>query len=182
MEAATTVTVQVIVISGSMGSGKTTVLGEASDLLSASGVVHAAIDLDALGSSGLPETRAAELVYLNLAAVWANFAKAGVSRLLLAEAVESSDDLAQIRAAIPGANLVVCRLTADATTAAQRLRVREPGMLQEKFLKRAPELDAVLERARLEDFSIVNDNRSITDVARELLTRARWIDQGPHGE
>jgi hypothetical protein len=31
-----------------MGSGKTTVLGEASDILSAGGVVHAAIDLDAM--------------------------------------------------------------------------------------------------------------------------------------
>jgi hypothetical protein len=55
-------------------------------------------------------------------------------------------------------------------------------MLQETFLKRANELNTVLERARLEDFSIENDNRSITDVARELLRRARWIDHGPHGD
>ena len=96
-------------------------------------------------------------------------------------AVESSNDLAQIRAAIPGANLVICRLTADAITA-ERLRVREPGMLQEKFLMRAQELNVVLERARLEDFSVVNDNRSITDVARERLRRARWIDDGPRGD
>src|SRR5690349_23304571 len=38
----------VLVISGSMGAGKTTVLGEASDLLAASGIEHAAIDLDTL--------------------------------------------------------------------------------------------------------------------------------------
>jgi dephospho-CoA kinase len=174
--------VQVIVLSGSMGSGKTTVLGEASDLLSASGVVHAVIDLDAVASAGLPEARAAELAYLNLASVWANFAKAGISRLLLAEAVESSHELAQIRSAIPEANFVVCRLIADATIAERRVRARDPGMLQEKFVARARELNDVLERARLEDFSIVNDNRSITDVARELLTCARWIDDGPHVE
>ena len=43
-----------VLISGSMGSGKTSVLGEASDLLTTNGVVHAAIDLDALGAAHLP--------------------------------------------------------------------------------------------------------------------------------
>src|SRR5260370_15320426 len=36
------------VVSDSMGSGKTSVLGETSDLLTANGIVHAAIDLDAM--------------------------------------------------------------------------------------------------------------------------------------
>jgi hypothetical protein len=40
--------VKVLVISGSMGSGKTTVLGEASDLLTMANILHAAIDLDYL--------------------------------------------------------------------------------------------------------------------------------------
>jgi hypothetical protein len=31
-------------------------------------------------------------------------------------------------------------------------------------------------RAALEDFTIANDGRSITDVARELLERAGWND------
>jgi hypothetical protein len=70
--------VQVIVISGSMGSGKTTVLGEAS-ILSASGVVHAAIDLDAVASALLPDAVSTDLVYLNPASVWTNFATAGVT-------------------------------------------------------------------------------------------------------
>ena len=40
--------VPVIVITGNMGAGKTTILAEASDLLTAGGIVHAAIDLDTL--------------------------------------------------------------------------------------------------------------------------------------
>src|SRR5262249_32085062 len=39
---------RLLVITGSMGAGKTTVMAEAGDLLSARGVVHAAIDLDGL--------------------------------------------------------------------------------------------------------------------------------------
>lgn len=177
--------VRVIVISGSMGSGKTTVLGEASDILSACGVVHAAIDLDAIGSALLPDAKSTDLRYRNLASVWANYAAAGVNRLLLAEAVENRDELDRLRRAIPGAELIVCRLTADLRTMQQRIRVREPGMLQEQFLARAMELKAVLDDAHFEDFAIANENGSVTEVARELLKHAGWLadatspDQSP---
>ncbi len=157
-----------------MGAGKTTVLGEASDLLTARGVVHAVIDLDALAAAGLPDHLCTELTYANLAAVWSNFRQAGVTRLLLAEAVESTDELSRIRAAIPDSTVVVCRLTAPLETMQRRLRTREPGMLQHTFVARARELDEVLARARLEDFCVANDNRSVTEVAAEVLKRAGW--------
>jgi predicted kinase len=159
-----------------MGSGKTTVLGEASDLLSARGVVHAVIDLDALAAAGLAGHRCTELTYANLAAVWSNFANAGITRLLLAEVVETADELVRIRAAIPDSTVVAVRLTATVDTMQRRLRTREPGMLQETFVARARELDGILDRARLEDFCVANDDRSVTDVAAEVLTRAGWLD------
>jgi predicted kinase len=167
---------QVIVISGSMGSGKTTVLGEASDVLSARGVAHATIDLDALGCAGVPRDSARDLVYRSLEAIYANILNAGIARVLLAEAVEDRDDLSRIHRAMPGATIVVCRLTAAVATMQRRLRTREPGILQHQFLERARELDDVLQRAALEEFTIVNDDRLVTDVARELLQRAGWID------
>ena len=43
------ITESLLIITGSMGSGKTSVLGEASDLLAGRHVIHAAIDLDILG-------------------------------------------------------------------------------------------------------------------------------------
>jgi predicted kinase len=167
-------TAQVIVLTGSMGAGKTTVLGEASDLLTARGVVHAVIDLDALAAAGLAGDLCTHLTYANLAAVWSNFARAGVTRLLLGEAVETADELSRIRAAIPDSNVVVCRLTAPVETMQRRLRTREPGMLQQTFLARARELDEILERAHLENFCVANDNCSVTEVTAEVLTLAGW--------
>jgi thymidylate kinase len=172
-----TMPVQVIILTGSMGAGKTTVLGEASDVLSARGVVHAVIDLDDLAVAGLADDLCTELTYANLAAVWANFARAGVTRLLLAEAIESADELSRIRAAIPDSTVVVCRLTAAVATMQRRLRTREPGMLQETFVARAAELDEVLVRVALEDFCVVNDGRPVTEVAAELLKLAGWIER-----
>ncbi len=52
---------------------------------------------------------------------------------------------------------------------------REAGVLQEKLIARVAELDEILNRANLEHFSIPNDNASITDVARQMLMRAKWL-------
>ena len=74
--------VPLLVISGSMGTGKTTVLYEASDLLSEAGVAHAALDLDCL-SVMHPQRgpRGQRLEFTNLAAVWPNYVASGAERL-----------------------------------------------------------------------------------------------------
>jgi len=94
-----------------------------------------------------------------------------VTRLLLAEAVASAADLDRIRDAVPNAEVVVCRLTTSLETALHRVRLREPGMLQDKFVARVPELEKILDDGDLEDFSIENEHVSVTDVAREMLIR-----------
>ncbi len=65
--------VNVLVISGSMGSGKTTLMGEISDLLTAGDICHAAIELDTLALGHLP-ARAEHLQSAHLAAMWQRFA------------------------------------------------------------------------------------------------------------
>jgi predicted ester cyclase/shikimate kinase len=166
---------KVIVISGSMGAGKTTVMAEASDLLAANGIAHAAIDADTLGIVHLPGTSSTDIMYRNLETVWSNFAAAGVTRLLLAEAVEHRGEIERIRRVVPGAEITVCRLAAGIETMRQRVRSRERGLLQEKFVGRVAELNALLDKAQVEDFSLDNDGRSVTEVARELLAHAGWL-------
>lgn len=167
--------IPVIVITGSMGSGKTTVMAEASDLLAAAGVNHAAVDLDGLGIGHIPEGAWPDLAYRNLASVWENFARAGATRLLIAEAVETAEELDRIQTAIPEADILVCRLKASPETMQRRVQAREPGMLQEVFVARVLALDSILDEAQLEDFSLSNDEASVTSVARELLVRAGWL-------
>ncbi len=167
--------VRVIVISGSMGSGKTTILAEASDILGAAGVVHAGIDMDFLSFGHLPAATADDLTSRNLAAIWNNYAAAGVTRLLLCEALDTAARRDRLREVVPGAEIVVCRLRARLETMQQRVRVREPGMLQEEFVARVAALEASLDAGGVEDFSVENDGRSVTAVAREVLRRAGWL-------
>lgn len=165
----------VLIITGSMGSGKTTVMAEASDILALEGIHHASIDLDALGTAHLPAPADPKVSRRNLRCVWDNYAASGASRLLLAAAIESRDDLEDCRNAVAATAIVICRLTASIKTMQERVRLREPGILQEQFVKRVVDLNAVLDLVRLEDFCIVNENRSITKVAREMLVRAGWL-------
>lgn len=158
-----------------MGSGKTTVLGEASDILSERGVVHATLDLDAIGTVLLPEESAKDLTVRNLEVVFSNFVAAGITHVLLATAVESHDHLQALRSALSEPELVVCRLTAAVDTMQCRLRIREPGMHQERFIARSQSLNETLSAAEVEDFTTANDGRNVTDVAHEVLRRAGWI-------
>ncbi len=159
-----------------MGSGKTTVLGEAADILATRRIVHAAIDLDALGFAYLASLADNDrLMHRNLQAVCANYAALGVQRVLLARAIENRVDLEKCRSAVSAANSVVCRLTASVETMEQRVKVRESGVSRRDYVARVAKLNAILDHARLEDFSVSNDDRSLTEVAQEMLVKAGWI-------
>ena len=159
-----------------MGAGKTSVLGEASDILAARGIVHAAIDLDALGLAHLPSGAPAdEVMYRNLRSVCENYESAGVQRLLLARAIESRSELELCRSAVSASATVVCLLTASVATMEQRVRARESGLLQREFVARVTQLNSIIDAAHLHDFTVANENRPLPDVAREMLVKAGWI-------
>lgn len=165
-----------LIITGTMGAGKTAVMGEASDILTRRGIVHAAIDLDALGVAHLPSAACNDgVMYDNLRAISRNYADLGVQRFLVARAIEDAAQLSLCRELIPAANTVVCRLTASAETAKRRVEARESGISRREYVLRVAELTAVLDRAQMEDFVVVNENRPLTDVALEMLVKARWI-------
>jgi hypothetical protein len=152
------------------------VLTEASDLLTLQNIPHAAIDLDALGFGHLPaQPPANDLMFRNLRSVWEHYAGAGVRRVLLARALETRAELDSCHEAVSAANVVICRLTSSLKTMQQRVQFREPGTLQNTFVARVAELNAALDQAALETFSVQNENRPIAAVAREMLTRAAWL-------
>lgn len=159
-----------------MGAGKTTVLAEASDVLALRQIAHAAIELDALGLAYLPSATCNDSVmYNNLRSVCENYVALGVQRFLLARAIENRTQLKGFRDIIPATNTIVCRLTASIETMKRRVEMRESGVSQREYVARVAKLDAILGHARLEDFTVSNENRSLSDVALEMLAKAGWI-------
>jgi hypothetical protein len=165
-----------LVITGGMGAGKTSVLGEASDILALRHIAHAAIDLDALGLGFLPSAAANDgAMYSNLRSVCENYAGLGVQRFLLARAIEDRAQLKICRDAVSATEMVVCRLIATGETMQQRVNMREIGISQREYVARVAKLNDILDREQLEDFRVTNENRSLTDVALEMLAEAGWI-------
>jgi hypothetical protein len=159
-----------------MGAGKSSVLGEASDILSIRHLPHAAIDLDGLALGYLPDGSGKdEFMYRNLHSVCANFAAAGVSRFIVARALEKRAELEHCREAVSAEDVVVCRLNADVALMQQRVARRETGVFQETFVARVAKLNEILDRANLEDFTIANGDRALKEIATEMLDKAGWL-------
>jgi gluconate kinase len=169
--------VPVLVISGTIGAGKTAVADEVSCLLGEQGILHALIDLDHLGNI-IPAPDAdplsKELAMHNLAAIWPNYRAAGVRRAVIARVIESRDELAEFRRAIPNANITVVELRAAPETLRSRVTAREAGAMRRELLRRSPQLDRSLRRASAADHVVENDSRPVRAVAEEVLRLAGW--------
>jgi hypothetical protein len=172
-------TVQTLLITGTVSVGKSTIAAEINDTLAALKVPNAAIDLDALSWQWPPSSKwNDDLMFESLAALWPNYAARGVTHLVLARVLEDSADLDRYRAAIPGADITICRLVApEADRIARLLGRMPPGPSRDWHLARTVELNSILERLAIEDFAVDNGARPVREVASEILIRARWISR-----
>lgn len=170
--------VRVLIVSGTVGVGKTTVTAAINDVLAERAIPNAALDLDALVWQWPPDSPWNEqLMFENLAAVWPNFAARGVAHLVLARVVEDPTELEAYGRAVPGAVITVCRLVADEATRTARLTARmPPGAALDWHLERTVELEGVLRAQALEDVTVGNGDRDARDVVLDVLRRVGWID------
>lgn len=100
---------------------------------------------------------------------------ADAERSIVVGVLERREDIRGYEGVIPGARVVVCRLTASGATREARLRDREHGAGLQWHLERPVELADILEAARVEEFTVDNDQRPLRAVASEVLVRAGWI-------
>ena len=170
--------VPVLIISGPVGVGKTSVAHEMFDQLIDRNIAHAVIDIDALGISwpfGENDPFNNRVAMRNLGAVWTNFAASGVTRAILPRVIESQADLAPYKTAIPGADIQVCRLTATINTLRERVTRRESGSSQDELIRRSAQLAETLEQSAPTNFTVRTDNRPLPAIAHEALAKAGWI-------
>lgn len=173
--------VPTLLITGPVGVGKTTVAGEAANLLAEAGVPHAFVDVDALRwcyPSPPGDRFRTGIALRNLAAVWATYRAEGLGRLILAAVLEDRAELAGYLRAVPGAAIAVVRLRAPVATLAAQVARRETGAGLEWHLARAVELAAQMDRDRVEDLLIDTADRPAVAIAREVLLRAGWPGEG----
>jgi hypothetical protein len=170
--------VPVIVITGPVGVGKSTVALEAAGLLRRAQIAYALVDLPQIGNSWpspSDDPWNERLIQRNLRALWTNFREAGASRLLLCRVLEERSLLRYILEAVPGSNITVVRLRASLEELHARLRARENPRSLGWYLDVATYLEKRLEQTRVEDILIETEKRPPAEIASEILQRAGWL-------
>ena len=140
------------------------------------GLAVAAIDVDWLGWASSPSASVEELIRRNLTAVAANYAEAGIDRLILSRAVVSPTALKTIEDAMPGWELTVVRLTAGRDTQERRLRSRDSGEELATHLGKIDDMNRRVEAAIPGAPMVENDERTLREVALEVMRISGWTD------
>lgn len=170
-----TARIQVVLIGGRSGAGKTTVSYEVSELLRRRDVAHALVDGDNLDAVH-PSVTGSALAEANLAAIWHNYAALGHHRLVYVNTVSVLED-AMIRRALGGGEIVVTAilLTADDATVRERLGQREIGTTLDVHLERSDRAARHLETTAADAVHrVATDGRSVPEIAAEIVRLAGW--------
>jgi len=114
----------VVVVTGPPGVGKTSVLTALVDALSDDGVPHAAIEVEALRWAHPAVSDDQEMRHLD--ALCASYRQVGHDLLLLAQTIETDDDLTRLLDAAGADDQFMVRLQASPSTLVRRLVEREP--------------------------------------------------------
>lgn len=166
-----------LLLTGTVGSGKTATAYAIGEQLRQRGTRHAVIDLDELRRSWPappddPFNSALELA--NLGVVSRNYRSAGASRIVVAGVVEGPRAADRYSVAV-GVPVIICRLRVELGRVRSRLIARhEPGPLLEWHLHRSGQLDGILDREYAAHVTVDVQDESVGSVAQRVLSAIGW--------
>lgn len=167
-----------IVITGPVGSGKTTVMAVLTELLEERNMPCAGIDMDHLRwffpkQPGDPF--GGEVGRQHLSYMAASYRSLGIPILFIADVIEQDNDKSALQLALPDFEVVVIRLRVPMKLINQRLRQRESNERLQWYLDRAPELEQIMSDANVGDIVIGVGERTPREVAAEIARRLGLI-------
>lgn len=169
-----------IIITGPVGAGKTTTMHAMTWLLQRHDLPHAGIDIDALRwfHPTPPGDRFGGRVGLrHLAYMAKSYVELDIPTLVLADVIESAEDVRRHQRAMPDYAVHVVRLDVSIPLIHERLRERESTDSLDWYLKRAPELQEIMEREGIGDLVIDVCERSPDEVACEIARHFNLVSE-----
>jgi hypothetical protein len=173
------VEVPVLVITGAVGVGKTTVSYEVRLQLRDAGVSCVLIDDEFALFHPRPteDPTGRQTSTRALASLWNVYREVGIDRLLLASVLESSADLDRIREAVPGADIQVFLLTAPLSTLAQRIRAQQVPTALQWCLDRSKLLIERWEQEPLAHAQVIDAGDPLpAEIAAEIVSLSGWLE------
>jgi hypothetical protein len=165
--------VEVLVLHGSPGAGKTTVAAAVAERLRQVRTPNALIDLDELSLvypyQGRSFSRA------NLRAVWPNYAAVPNVRIVLPLVVVDQGDLVELQDITRPRRFLVCELTAPRAVLETRVTEREPNQFWKSrlldFIGTYHDRD---DHAAIRDFLVHTHPASVEQAAAEVIRGCGW--------
>ena len=163
-----------VLLTGTVGSGKTSVAVEIGERLAEAGLPWSAIDLDWLcWISPAPDRGRSvhDVLVDSLAVVWPVHRAAGVQRLILARGMRDPAEIDRVRSAVPDVDLQVVQLAVDHEVIRRRLQERDTGAQLEQHLELLEELDP----GPLPGAHHVSNTGNLASCVDEVLHFLRWM-------
>ena len=166
----------ILFITGTVGSGKTTVATEIGEQLARMGLPNAVIDLDWFGwvNVGGDFNGYDQLIMQNVISTWPNYRSVGVQYLVLARMLLQREPLDVIRRSFPNTLITVVRLTAPKDTLEKRLSQRDSGETLREHLDEMESMNAILDKLHLEDATIRNEDGKVQETAEQIIQIIGW--------
>lgn len=163
-----------VIVTGPVGSGKTTVMASLTEILEEHHKSCAGIDMDHLRwffpkQPGHPY--GGEVGRKNLAFLAGNYRSVGVNVLAIADLIPGKEDRDKLVKALPDFNVHVIRLSVPMELVEKRLRERESLERLPWYLDRAPKMERMMDARNVGDIVIDVGERAARDVATEIAQR-----------
>ena len=170
--------VELLLVGGRSGVGKTTVAFEVSEQLQAAQVAHCLVDgdnLDAAHPKPADDPLGTRLTEANLHALWRNYAAVGHHRFVYVNTVSVLEPDLVVRAMGGRARTTGVLLTADDDTTRGRLAQREVGGALGRHLERSAAMAGHLQASAGEDVHrVATDGRAVVDIAADVVALTGW--------
>jgi predicted kinase len=169
------VVTDVLVLHGSPGSGKSTLARALSEALREADVAHGVIDLDELSlvhpypGRWFPRD--------NLRALWPNYVAAAPGlKLIIPLVFNDEEEVELVRAAMPGARLMICETTAPIAVLKERVTEREPTEEWAEALRAWVDVyHSRSDHERIRHVQVVTHPATVGDSVREILDWTGWL-------
>lgn len=169
---------QVLLIGGRAGVGKTTVAYSVSAHLQELGVAHCHVEgdnLDAAYPKPADDPHGAGMTEANLAALWRNYSALGFRRLIYVNTVSVLESDLIVRAVGNVSCLVSVLLTGEEETVRQRLQMREHGDQLAVHVGRSQSAARTLDQqSPAGTHRVATDRRTPEEIAASIVTLTKW--------
>lgn len=162
---------EILLITGSPGAGKSTIAGALSEQLIAKNIAHAIIDVDDLAKTYPYQNP--EFKWNNLLTLIPNYRKTNIKKLILPVVIEKAEDINKLKSVSQNAKIIICELKANKAVLIKRITKREPNdFWVSELKKRISEYE--LRQKIAPDIILDTTHTNVQEAVEELISKLNW--------